>query len=235
VNSGTIDTGRVLDPLESRGFAGAARRALPWLLVGWALQAAALVHAQPLFVYPFDSNSELLDWTVVSPAFSTMAWTNAEDVDSNPSSGAMEVINAGSVAFASAQFLRCYSLGVQPLATSMWVEASAASKFPSQGETGYSSLVVYARPLENCNGAHLSIASTSLASTGLPNQWVWGFVPQLELPPGTRSVDLRVFTNKTEASGSLLAYVDQVELTRIDLFSDGFESGDVLAWTASMP
>lgn len=205
--------------------------ALATLVVGPA--AGAL--AQPIFLFSFPFNQEqevTSSWTVISPAFSSAQFAANVDVADDVASGSMEIVNSNStVPFASAQFQTC----IDSAEAGHAFRVGAAARMPVQSETGRISLVLGATSGPGCFGSLLGIlgSSSSLLTDQSDTVWTYLEADSIPAPAGTQAVYLRVFLVKTAdpATSNLLnAFIDDVLVERTDIFVDGFEGGNTLAW-----
>lgn len=210
-----------------------ATRLLPAAMLGLALLTTAGATAQPifLFAFPFNQAQELSSWTVVSPSYSSAQHAAGVDVADDAFSGSMEIINSNSVVpFANAQFQTC----IESAAVGQALRVGLAARMPPQSETGRISLVLGATSSSGCTGSLLEVlGSSALLTTQSNDVWTLLTADTPPAPAGTESVYLRVLLVKTAEPATatpLNAFIDDVLVERIDLFVDGFEGGNTLAW-----
>ncbi len=200
--------------------------AMTAVAIALALTAPSAARAQVVALYPFDAAAEVGDWKVISPAFSSMSWEPSEDASGNSASGALLLENSSTVASGSAQFQLC----LDSVSPGQSFRVSLAAKIPTgQLVSGRVDLVVTPTSELDCfGGGFTPLGGTSIVSTS--GTWMSGSLDTTAVPDGAQSVYVRVFVVKTESAGTLEALVDDVLVGRADIFADGFESGDLLAW-----
>jgi len=108
--------------------------------------------------------------------------------------------------------------------------------FPTgQAATGYGwvQLVFYAGA--DCAGAHVVTLSTPHVTQESPGVWHLSGLSLPAAPDGTASVLFTISNHKGSTGGSLVIHFDDAFVFLGGLFSDGFESGDTSAWSATVP
>ncbi len=101
-----------------------------------------------------------------------------------------------------------------------------------QGNPGMGFLGIYTYASDACSGADLSYSSTDSTATDV-DRWV-ALHGVLAVPAGAASAHVRIVVSRLN-TGTFAAYLDDVSLLRSCLFCDGFESGDLSAWSSSAP
>ena len=103
-----------------------------------------------------------------------------------------------------------------------------------QGTNGNISVAVQWYGMASCEGTSVSAEATAVLNPDVTGTWRWTTATFFSPPPGTVSGRVSLQLSKEQDSGSLGVHFDNVYLGTAggigELFSDGFESGDVSAW-----
>jgi len=170
--------------------------------------------------------SDVGSWVALSD--SSLAW-DPLDADDDPNSGSALVTNLDPDPVDGTGAVQC----IDGLSGEQSYAFSAKARFPSgQTETGRAYLLIQWRSSPGCTG-DVGISESSLVSSSVPDIWLTTSNVVVS-PTATQSARLRLSVLKNAAGGSLDAYFDHVRLEPA-VFGDGFESGDVTAWSSSVP
>lgn len=157
-----------------------------------------------------------------------LAW-HPLDSGGDPGSGSGLVTNLGDQPGDSSGSRQC----IGGLSGEVLYGFAADTLIPSgQTETGHSYLLVQWYSDFDCTGS-LGLDESPVLQSTTPDVWLTT-VAFAEAPVGTQSARLRLSVWKNEAVGTLDAHFDSV-LFEPALFVDDFESGDTLAWSATVP
>jgi hypothetical protein len=175
-----------------------------------------------------DFDTDLTAWNPLSGAL--QMW-DPLDADSDPLSGSALVTNIDPDPNDGSGSAQC----IDGLVGDWLYDVSAEFYIPSgQVETGHAYLLVQFYTGTGCS-SFIGFADTDPVFSTTTDVWV-ARTRRVWAPAGTQSARLRLSVWKNEAGGSLDAHFDNVGFESAALvFIDGFESGDVSAWTWSTP
>jgi hypothetical protein len=165
------------------------------------LVTAGTAAAQNLLVNP-NFDSDVSGWSFTTPG--TFTWDSTLDADSNPSSGSGRLENGSTVAFGTSFAAQCvavtggsnYDLMVQ-------------IRIPSgQTDSGYAMINVNFYNAASCGGSNVGGASSPQVLSTTTDTWVLSQVLNQAAPGTAVSAQVSLWTNKTEATGSLVVNFD---------------------------
>jgi len=201
-------------------------------VVRFAALALAAVFPAPFawgqnLVFNPTFDTDVAGWS--AEGTSSIVWDSL-DADGNPASGSALVTNLSTTANDSTGARQC----VDGLTEATFYRFAADILVPGgQSETGHAHLLAQWYGGPGCGGGQVGLVDTFGISTSTPDVWYTDSVTA-EAPAGTQSARLRLSIWKNEESGTLVAHFDNVEFAN-QIFSDGFESGDTTAWSATVP
>lgn len=179
----------------------------------------------------FDTGSEPASWQVVSPAYSDLQW-ELEDAAGCSGSGSGEATHTNTtVDSATAQFRLCVGTGIVP---DVLYRIGSSVRFVDGAVGARVSMTVTFYSEAGCLGDNVGSSGSPLVTNSTT---AWQRIDQEAIAAGAAaSADLRIFVVKFEASDPLATVLfDRVLLATDDYtFADGFESGDVCRWSASV-
>jgi hypothetical protein len=171
-------------------------------------------------------DTDVAGWSALSGA--TLAW-DFLDAAGDPFSGSALVTNLSTNPLDGGGAAQC----IDGLAGAQHYRLSAEINIPSgQLETGSGYLLVQWYGAAGCSSFVGLSESPSVYST-TTDVWATSSI-MVQSPLGTQSGRLRLSVLKNEAGGSLAAHFDNAWLEPA-IFFDGFESGDVSAWSLTAP
>lgn len=201
------------------------RAVLPVIVTVTLLLSGSFAHGQNL-VSNAGFDTDVGGWSALSD--STLAWDSL-DAAGDPLSGSALVTNVSADPNDGTGAAQC----INGLAGEQDYGISAEVNIPSgQLDTGHGYLLVQWYSGAGCSGfVGLSDSSPIFSTTA--DVWVTSS-NLVQSPAGTQSGRLRLSVWKNEAGGSLDAHFDNARFEPA-IFVDGFESGNVTAWSSSAP
>jgi hypothetical protein len=187
---------------------------------------APIAWGQNLIVNP-DFATDVAGW---SPGlFVTIDWSSL-DADAAPASGSGLVTNLSTTAGDATGARQC----VDGISGEFFYLMFADILVPSaQSETGSAHLLVQWYAGTGCGGGQLGSKWTSEVQSSAPDSW-YSTGSYVRAPSGTQSARVTLSVRKNEGFGSLEAQFDNVVFEEM-CFGDGFESGDMGAWSHTVP
>ncbi len=193
-----------------------------------AVFGGSLAAAQNLVVNG-DFHSDVSDWTQLSGV--TLSWDGNSDYQNQPSSGSAENLNdaAGS---SNSGTIQCIDgiVGGHNYYLSAWLRAPT-------GQTGEGNAKVfvwwYTQP--GCTGTMSSGPGTPWFTTS--DSWIEQEAGSTDAQISAQSALVYLNNNKTSVTpGEYRVSYDHVVFERTgSIFGDGFEEGDLMAWSVSVP
>jgi hypothetical protein len=196
------------------------------LIAATLLMVGCGVSAQTLDNGSFDTG--VTGWNVVRPAESALV-PDTLDADGNTSSGSALGTNTSLDSGGDVFFQQCMVGGED----GNYLFGGEILIPGEQTESGEAFLQLTRYSSSNCGTEHLGTDLTSFVTTSTTDVWV-AVSETASFDPNVASVLMRMFIRKNEAGGSLRVHFDNLFLTTL-IFEDGFESGDVTAWSATVP
>jgi hypothetical protein len=199
--------------------------------VALLLVVGALEAQDNLLVDPSFDDPTLASWPPDYVVQATWQW-DPLDRGGSPTSGSGRFENM----YVGATFTVTAKQCVNGLVSGQAFDAGVYVFFPTgQAATGYGwvQLVFYAGP--DCGGTHVVTLSTSYVTQESPGVWHLSGTTLPAVPDGASSVRFVISSHKASTGGSLVIHFDDAFLFLGGLFSDGFESGDTSAWSATVP
>lgn len=170
---------------------------------------------------------DVAGWTAVGDA--TIDWSPL-DADGDINSGSAMVVNIANYSTTMGAN-QCSA----PLEGDQEFFLRSMVYIPSgQSETGYAYVSIRFYGLPDCQGNVLLSDFSSQVYTTTPDQWIESSL-LLMAPPNAQSALVWLSIRKNEDSGSLAIAFDNASLFAVEIFADGFESGDTSAWSATVP
>jgi hypothetical protein len=187
---------------------------------------APVAWGQNLVVNP-DFASDVGDWLVY--ATSAIDW-NSLDSEGNVASGSGLVTNQSTTGGDATGARQC----VEGLTGDSFYRFVADILVPSgQTETGNAYLLVQWYAGAKCDGGGVGINWTPYIQSFTPD--VWYTEPGYsQAPSAAQSARLTLSVRKNENFGTLQAHFDNVVFEEM-IFGDDFESGDLTAWSQTVP
>jgi hypothetical protein len=188
-----------------------------------ALWLAAPLPAYDNLVVNGGFDSDLSGW---SSGLGASAWS-PEDAGGGTSGSALLSCDDPAAGTACDPIMQCVAVAPGPHLL------RAAFRTPGgQSRTGDAYLIAYAYAGAGCSGGPVAggFSTTSVDSVAWTTEGVL-----IDVPPSGGSVSIRTQVFKLEAGGVFDALFDDVELIPGYLFDDRFESGDLSAWSSSVP
>ena len=201
-------------------------RLVALLGIGVGVLTMPMAAAQNLVVNG-DFDNDVDGWTELSIPLS---WDPTSDYQNSPASGSALIVNA--IPFGNSGATQCVSgiIGGETYHLSAWLRAPTG-----QNAEGMAGVFVWWWTGSNCGGSMSIGPATAYIFTS--NSWVELVAPSEQAPPGTQSGTVYLNNqNKSSTPGAYSASFDHVLLAASGvIFSDGFESGDTSAWSATVP
>lgn len=195
----------------------------------WLLLAALLVGPgawSENVVFNPDFDTDVSGWTVEAEV--SIAWSTV-DANLDPSSGSAEVTNSSAGANDGRGMSQCVDIAVVEGAA---YDFGGKVLIPdAQARTGSAQIGVRWLADPGCSGS--TVGSQPRRETGTLGAWVELSATEQIAPAGAASVLFLAFPSKIEAGGSLVAHFDDLYFRNTPLFADGFESGDLTAWSST--
>jgi len=172
-------------------------------------------------------DTDVTGWTALSEA--SIIWSPL-DAYGSPGSGSGLVTNMAISTLDATGARQCLD-GVTGLAEYL---VSVNTLVPSgQSETGYTYLAIQWYDSPSCGGSQIDLDLTPGIINPTADVWYRDWVT-VEAPSGALSARLLLNVLKYQDTGTLEAHFDNVGFVEI-IFVDGFESGDMLAWSSAIP
>lgn len=172
-------------------------------------------------------NVDVADW--IPRADATIDWSPL-DAAGNPGSGSGLVANIANIptAMGANQCANGLEGGKEYVLQSMiYIPGGQANT-----GNGYISIRLYDQP--DCQGNQILSDFSSQVYTTTPDQWLESS-RMLAAPQAAQSALVWLSVTKNEDVGSLDMAFDNVSLSAIEIFVDGFESGDTSVWSNMVP
>ncbi len=192
-----------------------------------AVLGASLAAAQNLVVNA-DFHGDVSGWTQLSDV--TLSWDGSSDYQNQPGSGSAEILNEAA-GTANSGAIQCIDgiVGGESYDLSAWLRAPTG-----QTGEGHATVFVWWYTQPGCSGT---------MSSGPITPWLYTSDSWVELDGGSGDSPLSVqsalvYLNiyKTSVPGEYRVSYDHVVFERTGLiFADGFEEGDLMAWSVTMP
>jgi len=205
-------------------------RMVPRMLAGVcvAVLGVSLAAAQNLVVNA-DFHSDVSGWTQLSAV--TLSWDGTSDYQNQPGSGSAEILNEADAASNSGA-IQCIDgiVGGQSYDLSAWLRAPTG-----QTGEGYAKVFVWWYTLAGCSGTMSTGPTTPRLYTS--DNWIEQDAGSTDAPLSTQSTLVYLNISKTSVTpGEYRVSYDHVVFERSGLiFADGFEEGDLMAWSVSVP
>jgi hypothetical protein len=181
---------------------------------------------QNLVINP-DFATDVGDWSVY--ATSAIDW-NSLDSEGSLASGSGLVTNMSTTALDATGARQC----VEGLTGGSFYRFVADILVPSgQTETGKAYLLVQWYAGAKCDGGGLGLIWTPYIQSFTPDAW-YTEPGYSKAPTAALSARLTLSVRKTEDFGTLQAHFDNVVFEEM-IFGDDFESGDLTAWSQTVP
>ena len=197
------------------------------IAIGVAMMVASVAAAQNLVVNG-DFDNDVSGWTEMSSIL--LSWDPTSDYQDSPESGSALIVNAD--LWANSGAVQCINgiVAGEAYGLSAWLRAPTGQI--GQGTGG---VFVWWYVVPDCGGSQTAGPATAYITTS--DSWVEVVAPSEQAPPGTQSAIVYLNNAKTSSTpGEYRVYYDHVLLTAGGaIFSDGFESGDTSAWSATVP
>ena len=201
------------------------------LVVGSVLMVAGSVFAQNLLVNPgFDEPDQLTGWTC-NETFGVASWSSHDSLGL-PGSGSMQHHVAAMDPNKTVACWQCVPV------TELWTYVMSGWYFwpddPDVSQMGSSrrSFTFYSDT--DCT-ASLSVSTTSLSFPPPLDTWRHQATDEIIAPAGSLSARIDVLTWQDFANEPVRARLDDLDFSTTTLFRDGFETGDLSEWSASVP
>lgn len=182
---------------------------LPAVLRGWLIIIAFVATpglAQNLLTNG-DFAVDVLGWGFTTPG--TFSFNGALDADSNPASGSGQLANTSPVPFGTSFASQC----INGMFGGNSYDFGARIRFDSgnlQTATGRANIVVNFFDGPNCSGNNLGGSTTANVLSSVTDVWTQAEVLGFVAPAGAVSVQVSLFTNKVEDTGTITINFDNV-------------------------
>jgi len=169
------------------------------------------------------------DWNAVAATPAEIAWTGSDDADDADDSGAVHFTNLAPGVDTSFRLWQCYDI---PTAALFDVEARVRLAAASGTFIGFSRRCEFFSTAA-CSGS-LGVQTSALALQDTAGSWLT-LATQVSRPAGAVAARCD-FSFETATGASFDGWLDATRFVSTGgLFSDGFESGDTSAWSATVP
>ena len=201
------------------------------LIIGSLLMAAGPVFAQNLLVNPGCDNADLLTGWACDSNYGQASWSPIDSLGSI-GSGSMEQYVAATF---PNKFLSCWQC-VQ--VTELWTYVMSGWYFwpddPDVSQMGSSrwSFTFYSDT--DCT-VSLSVSTTGASFQPPLDTWRHLATDEIMAPAGSLSARIDVLTWQNLANEPVRARLDDLDFSTTTLFRNGFETGDLSEWSASVP
>ena len=199
------------------------RRVLWLLLATWLIGSGAWSE-NVVFNPGFDT--DVSGWTVES--YVSISWS-LMDANLNPASGSAEVTNSSPGPQNGTGITQC--LDITPIEGAAYDFGGKALIPDGQARTGSAQVGLRWWSGSNCSGS--TVGTQPRRATSTLGAWVELSSTEQIAPAGAASAQFVAFPSKLEAGGSLVAHFDDLYFRNTPLFADGFESGDLTAWSST--
>jgi len=178
------------------------------------------------FAFNPDFDTDVSGWTAESEV--SIAWSTV-NASLDPSSGSAEVTNSVAGGNDGRGVNQCVDVAVVEGAV---YDFGGKALIPdAQARTGSAQVGLRWLAGPGCSGS--TVGSQPRRETGTLGAWVELSATEQIAPAGAASVLFLAFPSKIEAGGSLVAHFDDLYFRNTPLFADGFESGDLTAWSST--
>jgi len=201
------------------------------LIVGALLMAAGSVFAQNLLENPgFDNTDVLAGWTCTM-THGQPSWSSHDSLGS-ADSGSMEHYVAATSDNQTVSCWQCVPVSeLWPYVMSgwyFWPDDSDVSQIgTSRWSFGFYSDIDCTQPLGG--------STTKVGFHPALETWYHLVTDEATAPAGSVSAKVFVFTWQDLANQPVRARLDDLDFSTTTLFRDGFETGDLTEWSASVP
>ena len=201
------------------------------LIIGSLLMAAGPVFAQNLLVNPgFDNPDLLTGWTCDSN-YGQASWSPIDSLGL-AGSGSMQHNVAAPIINQTVKCSQCVPV------SELWTYVMSGWYFwpddPDVSQIGSSrwSFTFYSDT--DCT-ASLSVSTTRASFQPPLDTWRHQATDEIMAPAGSLSARIHVLTWQDLANEPVRARLDDLDFSATTLFQDGFETGNLTAWSASVP
>ncbi len=179
----------------------------PMSMIVCATLLAAPAAAQNLIVNG-DFATDTSSWAFTTPGTFSFHGGPVFDSDSNPASGSGRVQNQSTLAFGTSFAAQC----VNGITAGTNYDFGARIYFDSttQTATGRGNIVVGFLSGASCSGSNVGAFTTANVLSSTTDTWVAADVLAVTAPATAQSVQVNLFTNKVEATGTLDVHFDNV-------------------------
>ena len=155
-----------------------------------------------------DFATDISNWAFTTPGTFTFDGGPVFDADSNPASGSGRVQNQSPVAFGTSFAAQC----INSITGGTNYDFGAKIYFDSttQTATGRGNIVVGFFDGASCSGSNVGAFTTANVLSSTTNTWVAAEVLAVTAPVTAQSVQVNLFTNKIEDTGTLDVHFDNV-------------------------